>query len=72
MHLLHSPLQMSNEAVCPFCRAELMLMMPTVLSNLDKTAGSFKTGLGLTFDQLGIVHKCYTHRHAVSVTERAS
>lgn len=40
-------------------------MMPTVLSNMDKTAGSFRTGMGLTFDELGIVHKCYTHRHAV-------
>lgn len=43
----------------------MVLKMPVVLGKHKALLTSFKTGLGLSFDDTGIDH-CQMHRHAVS------
>jgi len=45
--------------------SEMVLKMPVVLGKHEALLNSFKTGLGLSFDDTGIEH-CQMHRHAVS------
>jgi hypothetical protein len=45
----------------------MVLKMPVVLAKHEKLLDSFRTGLGLSFDDTGIDH-CEMHRHAVSRT----
>lgn len=49
----------------PLHVAEMVLKMPVVLSKHEKLLDSFRTGVGLSFDDTGIDH-CEMHRHAVS------
>lgn len=39
--------------------------MPNILSKTGMVAQCFKTGVGLTFNQMNIKHECISNRHAV-------
>lgn len=43
----------------------MMLKMPVVLGKHSALLNSFRTGLGLSFDDAGIDH-CHMHRHVVN------
>ena len=45
--------------------SEFVLMAPKLLARCDALADCFKSGKGLTFDDLGTDYFCCTHRHAV-------
>jgi hypothetical protein len=46
--------------------AEMVCMIPTVLSKQEQHTACFQTGSGLTFDEFGTEHMLHSHRHAVS------
>jgi hypothetical protein len=74
--MLALPPQLSGDCLLLFCcfsagvaaavATEMVLKMPVVLAKHEKLLDSFRTGLGLSFDDTGIDH-CEMHRHAVSI-----